>query len=386
MGIVSNYILVDDLKIGMVLGQDITDEMGNTLLAKGMELRNTYIGQIEKLNFKQVLISTISKVDFPNETEIEEIHNIGHSDLERLTIISEETRQDAKKVINACMEKVLEDSPIGVEKIVLIVNQIIDEILKSEEVTFNLAELRLVDDYTFEHSVNVGVLSIITGISVGLNKVELVELGMGAILHDIGKMLIPKEILNKPGILTDEEFNIIKKHTVRGFEVLSKIKDVSLKAANVALYHHERYDGKGYPEMLESKDTHIYSKIVAIADVFDALTSDRVYSKKISPYKAMEYIISMSEAHFDRVVIAKFAKFVGYYYRGQMVKLNTGEVALISKKHQSKPVVRVVLDNCGKKVNNYYEIDLAKNPSVLVNSIIYQDKAIMDRIIDNSTS
>lgn len=384
MEIVSNYILLDDLKIGMVLGEDITDGMGNTLLAKGMELRNRYIGQIEKLKLKQVLISTISKVETSDETI--ELEIIDLSDLEKREIIAEETRVEAKKVIMDCMEKVLEDSPIGVGKIILIINQIIDEILSSDDVTFNLAELRLVDDYTFEHSVNVGVLSIITGIAVGLNKLELVELGMGAILHDIGKILIPKEILNKPGVLTDEEFNIIKNHTVYGFEVLSKINDVSTKAANVALHHHERFDGKGYPDMLESRDTHVYSKIVAIADVFDALTSDRVYSKKISPYKAMEYIVSMSEAHFDRVIISKFVKFVGYYYRGQMVKLNTGEVAVINKKHQSQPIVRVILDNKGKKVNNYYEIDLAKNPTVLVSAIIYQDKAMMDRIIGNSTS
>ena len=369
MTIVSTYIAVEKLKAGMVLGENIHDETGNILLAKGIELRKAYINKIESLGLIQVLITEVSK----GSVDLKEVDSTPDEDWVDRDMIVAETREDAKAIIKDCMDNILDKSLAQVDKIILIVNQIIDEILSSEDITFNLANLKSVDDYTFEHSVNVCVLSVITGIGIGLNKVKLVELGIGAILHDIGKMLIPQEILNKPGLLTDEEFEVVKNHTVYGYEVLNKIKDISIESAKVALNHHERFDGNGYPEKRGSNDIHIYSRIVAIADVFDALTSDRVYSKKISPFKAVEYIVSMVGAHFDRELVKKFIKLVGYYYRGQLLQLNTGELALVVKRHQSNPVVRVVMDAKGNRITDYYEIDLSKNPSVLIHSIQYPE-------------
>jgi len=382
MGIVSNHILVENLEVGMILGEDIIDDTGNTLLARGQELRNLYIDKIEKLGTQQVLILEISK----GHDQSEEYEYEDDNEHIKRKLIAEETRDEAQKAIKECMDSVLKDCPFGVGKLVLVIDKIISEILNSEDVTINLAELKSVDDYTFRHSVNVSVFAIVTGIALGLNKNELIELGMGAILHDIGKMLIPDEILNKPGVLNDNEFDIIKIHPVYGYEVLRKISDVSENSAKVALHHHERFDGKGYPDELINGGIHIYSKIVAVVDVFDALTSNRVYSRKVSPYKAMEYIISMAEAHFESVIISKFIKFVGYYYRGQMVRLNTGEVAVVNQKHQSKPVVRVVLDNNGKRVKDFYEIDLNKNPTILINSIMFYDKAFVEKIVEGRTS
>jgi len=382
MTIVSKYILVSDLKNGMVLGENIHDETGNILLAKGIELRSAYIRKIESLKVHQVLITEVSK----GSVVLKEVETHSDTDWVDKDMIVEETRNEAKTIIKQCMDNILDHSLAQADKIILIVNQIIDEILNSEDITFNLANLKSVDDYTFEHSVNVCVLSVITGIGIGLNKVKLVELGIGAILHDIGKMLIPQDILNKPGLLTDQEFDVVKNHTVYGYEVLSKIKDISVESAKVALNHHERFDGNGYPQTLGNSEIHIYSRIVAIADVFDALTSDRVYSKKISPFKAVEYIISMVGAHFDREIISKFVKLVGYYYRGQLLRLNTGEVARVVKRHQSRPVVRVMLDAKGKKVLDYYEIDLSKNPSVLIHSILYQEGLINQKKVSGNVS
>jgi len=368
MGVILKRIPIETLEAGMVLGETLYDHGGNVLLSKGIELRHAYIEKIANLNLETVLISDISKYIFeePTLSVVDPVLNMVNRD-----IIVSETRKDATNLVRDFM------SAMGgltgtqnIDKLLLVVNQIIEEILKNDEIAFNLGDLKSVDDYTFEHSVNVCVLSLLSGISLGLKKVALVELGIGAILHDIGKILIPQEVLNKPGLLDDEEFDVVKRHARLGYEVLSRIRGVSQASADVALYHHERVDGNGYPNSLQGEGIPLYCRIVAMADVFDALTSDRVYSKKISPYKAMEYVVSMVDAHFDREVVKRFARQIGFLYKGLHLELNTGELAVVVAVQHARPVVRVLRDARGMDVASHYEIDLMKNPGVQIRTIL----------------
>lgn len=368
MNVILKRISIDALEAGMVLGETLYDHTGNVLLSKGIELRHAYIEKITQLNLETVLISDISKYIFEDRglSVVDPVLDMVNRDM-----IVAETRADATNLVKDFMSSLGGVSgTANVDKLLLIVNQIIEEILKNDEIAFNLGDLKSVDDYTFEHSVNVCVLSLLSGISLGLKKVALVELGIGAILHDIGKILIPQEVLNKPGLLDDSEFDTVKRHARLGYDVLSRIKGVSQGSATVALYHHERFDGNGYPTGMNGDAIPLYSRIVAIADVFDALTSDRVYSKKISPYKAMEYVISMVGAHFDQEIVRRFTRQLGFFYRGLHLELSTGEIAVVVMPQNARPVVRVLRDARGMELRNHYEIDLLKNPSVQVRQVI----------------
>ncbi len=254
---------IDALKSGMILGETIFDSSGNTLLSDGIILRQAYIEKIKGLGYLSVQIQVEANETVKVEQEIE---NKDDSAASRDLIIRT-TREEATVLVKSCMKNVSVDTEIDVDKLYLIVNTIIDEIFSSEEITVNLANLKSVDEYVFEHSVNVCILSVICGIYMGFNKVRLVELGIGALLHDIGKGLISQETLNKPGTLTSDEFDEIKKHTILGYEALKRIPNITETSACVALYHHERFDGAGYPTGKKAQNIHVYAKIVAVADV-----------------------------------------------------------------------------------------------------------------------
>lgn len=384
MNVILKRIPTESLEAGMVLGETLYDHTGNVLLSKGIELRHAYIEKIGLLNLDTVLISDISKYIFeePSLSMVDPVLNMVNRDM-----IVAETRADATNLIKQFMSGLggVSGTP-NIDKLLLIVNQIIDEILKNDEIAFNLGDLKSVDDYTFEHSVNVCVLALLSGISLGLKKVALVELGIGSILHDIGKILIPQEILNKPGLLDDTEFDMVKRHARLGYDVLTQIKGVSQASASVALYHHERYDGNGYPNGMLTETIPLYSRIVAIADVFDALTSDRVYSKKISPYKAMEYVISMVGAHFDPEIVKRFTRQLGFFYKGLHLELNTGEIAVVVVAQNARPVVRVLRDSRGMELKNHYEIDMLKNPTIQVRNVICPEEFLEMRGMRGFTS
>lgn len=384
MNVILKRIPTESLEAGMVLGETLYDHTGNVLLSKGIELRHAYIEKIGLLNLDTVLISDISKYIFeePSLSMVDPVLNMVNRDM-----IVAETRADATNLIKQFMSGLggVSGTP-NIDKLLLIVNQIIDEILKNDEIAFNLGDLKSVDDYTFEHSVNVCVLALLSGISLGLKKVALVELGIGSILHDIGKILIPQEILNKPGLLDDTEFDMVKRHARLGYDVLNQIKGVSQASASVALYHHERYDGNGYPNGMLTETIPLYSRIVAIADVFDALTSDRVYSKKISPYKAMEYVISMVGAHFDPEIVKRFTRQLGFFYKGLHLELNTGEIAVVVVAQNARPVVRVLRDSRGMELKNHYEIDMLKNPTIQVRNVICPEEFLEMRGMRGFTS
>lgn len=186
------------------------------------------------------------------------------------------------------------------------VDDILDSIKKNRTVLSCLSTLKTYDRYTFSHSINVFFLSIMIGSALGLNKNQLHDLGMSALLHDIGKTLIPKKILNKKTKLTDLDFSVIKTHTAKGyFYVKEKISlpDVSFLGI---LHHHEKFDGTGYPVGIKQKNIDIFGRIISIADVYDAMTSDRPYRKAQTHTEAIQFIQHNSDKHFDSEIAAVF--------------------------------------------------------------------------------
>jgi HD-GYP domain-containing protein (c-di-GMP phosphodiesterase class II) len=202
---------------------------------------------------------------------------------------------------------------------------------------------------------------------MGLTRDQMIDLGVGAMLHDIGKTQIPMEILMKPGKLTDEEYALMKEHSLQGYQMLKDIPDIPLLSAHCALQHHERLDGSGYPRGLKGDEIHLYGKIVGIADVYDALTTNRVYRKAFLPHEALEYLFT-STGQFDSNLIAVFRDHVAIYPIGLIVTLSNGVKAVvvdINTKYPQRPIVRVLKNADGQEIIPY-EIDLSQDFSITV--------------------
>ncbi|PUU85975.1 MAG: metal dependent phosphohydrolase [Halanaerobium sp.] len=206
---------------------------------------------------------------------------------------------------------------------------------------------------------------------LGYSKSELFKLGMGGMLHDIGKTLIPEEILNKPAKLTDHEFEIIKNHPELGFNYLQQIESISPLSRIVVYSHHERVDGSGYPRGLKGDEIHEFARVAAIADVFDALTSDRVYRDRWPTYKAAEYIMNHTEQLFDYQLVKKFLPQVSFYPNGSEVILSSGHRAVVRTQNvgfPTRPVLRLIEDDEGNELDK--ELDLLKHMNIVITKVI----------------
>jgi putative nucleotidyltransferase with HDIG domain len=238
-----------------------------------------------------------------------------------------------------------------------LVKNILIEVQSNNEAISMLSEVISYDSYVFHHSLNVTVYSIALGQKQGLNQSELHDLGLGAMLHDLGKMGIPLKILNKSEKLTEEEFAKIKDHASIGFEMLRKSYTLSLLTAHCAYQHHERLDGSGYPRRLAGDDIHLYAKIIGVADVFDAVTSNRVYRQAMLPHEGLELLYSGAGTLFDKKLVDSFAKTVAIYPVGLEVKLSNGQEGIVAKVNSelpSRPLIRILKDQNQRQC----EIDL----------------------------
>ncbi|OEF98392.1 HD-GYP domain-containing protein [Desulfuribacillus alkaliarsenatis] len=295
-----------------------------------------------------------------------------------IDVVSEETRRKALEktstIINNLMKK-KRDKIIGRDEfnIKKEVEAIITDVQRHPGSMYNMVNMQSMDDYLFHHSVNVGIISVILGVGLKYSKDKLIELGIGATLHDVGKTLIPIEILNKPGILNELEYDLMKEHSMLGFEILKEQPGIPLISAHVALQHHERWNGSGYPRGLAKLEQHEYARITAIADVYDALTSTRSYRKAYLPHEAVELLFGAGNHHFDYELVKMFRDKIAIYPIGMSVLLNDGRIAVVSEENKispQRPKVRVIMNNDKTPVTESYEIDLYTDPKVMISEVI----------------
>lgn len=248
-----------------------------------------------------------------------------------------------------------------------LVQTIVDSVIDDEAYMLALTNIKNHYDYTLNHSVNVCVLSTALGYRLGIERKRLADLGIAALFHDIGKVNVPKEILTKPYGLTEEEYEVLKKHPYQGAEMLTHIKGLGrlpIRAIVVALEHHMGVDLSGYPRLSKKRHINLFSKIIAIADVFDAMTTSRAYRKK--PYKRDEVLAEMmkeSGKKFDPLLLKAFTSMLGLYPIGAVVLLNTGELAIVLEtnqdpSHLDSPKVKLITEKSGRKIDGPI-IDLA---------------------------
>ena len=345
-------INIMDCMPGMVLARPIYHEGPVILLEQNTTLSSSYINRIQAMGISEIYI------------EDDDSDGIIPNDL-----VKDPTRLEAITYVRNVMDQYSNTYSVYTKELLEVINNIIDDIFSNDYIMLNIMDIKNCDGYTFSHCVNVAILSIATGSMLGLSRQELTELGIGAILHDIGKIMIPEEVLKKNSSLSDSEYELIKQHSKLGYEILCRIPDISQNSARVALSHHERVDGKGYPNGIIGSDIHIYSKIVAIADVFDARTSDRIYRKKISNVQAIEYLAGIAKHTFDNTVLLSFLKIVPPYPVGTVITLSTGDkgiVQYVSENTPTRPVVRIIYNADGGKKNYYEELDLSQHVDISI--------------------
>ncbi|EOD00571.1 HD-GYP domain-containing protein [Caldisalinibacter kiritimatiensis] len=343
-------IHIDNVEPGMVLKKDVENIQSGIILLKSGTVLN-------KKNIIHIKNNGIEYIDI--------LEKVSHK--KDYVLIQDEKFCKAHKKLVHKTKDILNNVRLG-KKIIITeisdtVDNIVEELIKNNNILGRLRRLKENDDYTFSHSLNVSMLATMVGKWLNYSKVELKQLALAGLFHDIGKMKIPQDIINKPGKLTEKEFEIIKKHTIYGYNILNNTIGISKNIALGALQHHEREDGSGYPLRVKSEKIHEFAKIIAVCDIFDAMTSDRVYKEKESPFTVAELINNNSFGVLDPRISFLFLNNISKFYVGNIVKLSTYEIGEIVYVHRELPTRPVV------KVDEKY-VDLLKEKNIHIIDVI----------------
>ncbi|TSA49406.1 MAG: HD-GYP domain-containing protein [Nitrosomonadales bacterium] len=277
-------------------------------------------------------------------------------------VVAKAVHSEANHVIHDIMMDIRLGKQIELEKVTPVVEQITDSIFRNQDALIALSRIKRKDDYTFQHSVSVCALMVAFCRAMGYERDVMMEAGIGGLLHDIGKMKVPDSILNKPKALTEEEFVIIRSHAALGRDLLLQTPGVPEIAVIIAGQHHERYDGTGYPDRLKADEISQFGQLASIVDVYDALTSNRIYHKGMEPALALKKLFEWSKFHFDGNLVQHFIRTIGIYPVGTLVTLESGLLGIVVKpggKDLLHPIVRVMFDKTIEAPVMPHDVDLS---------------------------
>jgi len=378
-----------DLRLGMFIHDLNCGWMDHSFLRNSFMLRKEAdLEKIAKSGITEVYIDTIKGIDVldsaeaPSQAEVAQqieekiLHSpvVGAPPPEVRTthqeemVFAKEIQKEANKVIHSILEDVRMGKRIAVERVEPVVSQITDSILRNPGTLVSLCRIREGDTYTFQHSVSVATLLISFCRAMELPPETIHEAGVGGMLHDIGKMRVPDHILNKPGKLTDAEFVIMKNHVNLGLEVLEKTPNISRTVIQIAGEHHEKFCGTGYPARKKGAEISLLGRMAAIVDVYDAITSNRIYHKGMEPPLALRKIYEWSDAsattepHMDEELVQHFIHALGIYPVGSLVRLESQRLAVVlDQSHEGllTPRLRVMYDCRSRKKIEPFDLDLA---------------------------
>ncbi|NLY79502.1 MAG: HD-GYP domain-containing protein [Lysinibacillus sp.] len=355
-------ISINSARPGMKVGRAIWNEVGHPLLQKDVTITDAIIRRLKQMNIQYIYIED----EISKGIEIQE--TIPFEKRKKAVTQIANTFQQVKGLDARKAAFVLDKQ----SKIIgNVVEDLLDSILNSKDMLTVLTDTFLYDEALFHHSFNVALYSIAIAKELGYGVEDLRTIGTGALLHDVGKMVVPVKILQKPCQLTDEEYEIMKQHTRYGFDILRNLHTVSLLVAHCAFQHHERLDGSGYPRGLVDYEIHPYAKIIAVADVFDAVTSERVYREKLLPFQGIALIQSGSGTLYEKRIVEAFKRSVVHYQNGTVVYLSDGRRGIVVKQNENNsalPWVRIFEEN-GTLISSTYLINLEDSPRVFIRKV-----------------
>ncbi|WP_108669015.1 HD-GYP domain-containing protein [Peribacillus acanthi] len=357
-------IHISEASSGDALASPIYGKAGKVLLAEGTKLTGPYISSLIKKGIEYLYIHT-------KNTDGIVPPRILHSQVRQEAVLK--VYETMTSLYNErALLRATSSQDIGKE-FEKVFKEILNHLFSSHDHVFNLSDLFISEGYFFHHSVNVAILAGIVGIARGYSENQLLELGVGALLFDIGMTQIPSKMWNKKSYITVEEKSLIQQHTITGYNILKKQDNVSEGSAFCALQHHERFDQSGYPLKLKSDQVHEYAKIVGIADVYDALTANRSHRKSYSSLEAAEYLSAAGGILFDLDIIRDFLRCIAIYPIATRVLLSNGFEAVVSQIHPElplRPTVRVIKNPKGEELKSPFEMDLRTKFTVMIEKTI----------------
>lgn len=315
------------IKPDMVLARSIYHNY-SLLLAKGTADLSRYIQNLANLGIYEVYVedAVSDGIEIPDA-------------------ISTSTRVRCREALYQTLTNIKNDGSVDISDISSAVSELIEEIVERPDILVSLADIGTIDDSTLVHSVNTSVYALLLAQELNYSKSDMKKLAEGNLLHDIGKTFLNQQILLKPGPLTAEEFEHVKQHTIIGYDTLKKNMQLTELSRIIALSHHERIDGSGYPYGLKGNQIHEFAKVSAIADVFESLISERCYRKKLPPHKAIEILIQESVDKLDASMTLKFIKKIAVYPNGSLVRLSDMNYGIVSEQNPAspfRPIVRLI--------------------------------------------
>ncbi|CAG7641646.1 HD-GYP domain-containing protein [Paenibacillus allorhizosphaerae] len=348
---------------GMRLGKSIHSEEGVVLLNENVELTQGLIQRLKQYGVDFLYI----KDDVTDDVKIED----PLSDETRLKALSE-IRTHYRQFMEANSRSKFSKSHLLGRAFGNVMKMIVDDLSEKQGTLIMLMNMNVLNNYLYQHSLNVCIYTTMLGMVNGYSKDDIMTLGIGALLHDIGKTKINQDIIKKQGRLTAEEFAEVKKHAEIGYRLLKDEPNMPLLSAHCAFQHHEREDGSGYPRGIGGKDIHEYAKWIAVADSYDAMTTHRAHRLAMLPHQAMEVLFAGVGSLYEQKKVALFRDNVAIYPLGLTVSLSTGETGVVvgvNPTAPQRPVVRVLTGPGGERFSQPYEVDLSKHLTVFVTKV-----------------
>ncbi|MFD2370632.1 HD-GYP domain-containing protein [Brevibacillus sp. GCM10020057] len=343
---------VKQLSIGARLAEEVHTPLGGLLFAKGTVLHEK---DIEILN-----VFFINQVSVENQEEVARSESAEQKAAERQVAAAKAPLEKAEAfqksfdqavtTLKNLLIRVQGGDNIPVMEVREVVAPILAQFQSQPQILLSLRHFARMDSYAYEHAISVGIISYMIAKWIKVPEKEWMQVALAGTLHDVGKMKIDRRILQKPGKLTPEEFEEIKKHTVYGYQIIKASHGLSEGVALAALQHHEREDGSGYPLGLPGSKLHLYSKIVAVADVYHAMSSDRIYQKAQSPYVVVEQLMQDSFGKLDPFIVRAFIDGITQFAAGTIVELSDGTLGKIVFTDRNQPT-RPMVEVGGKIIN-----------------------------------
>ncbi len=354
-----NYIEIDKVEENMVLAEDIINSAGIIILAENSRLNVSNIRMLKNIGFTKLRIKTEQKLPFDEAIIEARIKNDNSN--KKLKLLYDDTINNFKNIYASAQN----GEKININKVNNLMVPVLEETFRNKNIITSFTSLnKQLGDYTYKHSVNVGLFSAMIGKWLEFSQEEIKNLAIAGILHDIGKVKTPAEIINKKGKLTEEEFEIIKRHPVDSYYLIKDVSTIPMDVKLGVYQHHEKLDGSGYPQGIKGDEIHEFAKIIAIADIYDSLISVRSYKEAFCPFKVYEMLLDMANSQLDYYICSTFIRKISNFLVGNYVSLNTGETAkivMLNKNVLTKPLLL--------SENNHY-IDLAKDYSISIEEVL----------------